>query len=265
MPAETPPESLPGPIQGIVDNAGCRLGFAAHSLSSGSTLSHLCDDAFTQASAIKIPIVWELYRAAEAGELSLSEPIAVDPADGAGGCGVLQNFAEGGSQIALGDLAVMMIVLSDNVATNLLINRVTPEGVNRLLDGLGAPQTRLRRKMMDFPAREAGLENTSTPSEAVGLMSELHKRAASGDSVADHVQKVLRLKKESPVTDALAKKAKVTNKPGALDGLRTDWSIIERGDQAFAMAIMADGAADEVLKPLFEKLATAIHGELMPE
>lgn len=218
------------------------------------------DGEFAQASAIKILILWELHRAAAAGELSLEETIAVDPQNGAGGCGVLQQFRSGVSRVALADLAILMIVLSDNVATNLLIDRLGMHEVNQLAEGLGLEHTRLRRRMMDFVARSEGRENTGSPGDAVGTMTILADREEENDPVATAVLQTLRLTKESPVTAALPKSVRLATKPGMLEGLRTEWSFVETADGVrYAMALMADGASDSDLEPLFRALADAIH------
>lgn len=251
----------PKPIIDLAQSTPARVGIAVESLDGTWGFVLRPDEVFTQASAIKIPILWELHRQAAAGELSLDERLTVEPTNGAGGCGLLQNFLPGVSQMALADLGVAMIVLSDNVATNLLIDRLGFDAVNALLEHLGTKQTRLRRKMIDLEARRAGRENTSTPAEAVRLMRRLYDEEAAGDAVAAAVLRVLRFRKESPVTAALHKEMTIATKPGMLDGLRTEWSIIQHHGVDYAQALMADGADDTVLEPLFRRLTTAIRVE----
>ena len=82
---------------------------------------------FPQGSAIKIPILIELYRRADKGELRLTDRLHVRSRDQVGGSGLMQYFADGGSELSLHDLAIAMIVLSDNTATNLLIDRDRPQ------------------------------------------------------------------------------------------------------------------------------------------
>src|SRR5690348_17503890 len=94
-------------------------------------------------------------RHAESGKLNLAERIDIHRAGLVGGSGVLQFLSDGGSAISLHDLAVLMVVLSDNSATNLLIDRVGMDNVNTMLDGLGLRQTCLARKMIDIDAERA--------------------------------------------------------------------------------------------------------------
>ncbi|TWT48828.1 hypothetical protein Pla111_06040 [Botrimarina hoheduenensis] len=223
------------------------------------------DEVFTQASAIKIPILWELYSQAEEGLLALHETLPVSLASGVGGCGVLQQFTPGASRIALGDLAVLMIVLSDNVATNLLIDRLGMQRINDRLASVGLEQTRLRRVMIDFAARAAGRENTATPAEAVRLMTLLDQRCRAGDAAAQAVIGMLTLKKESPVTKALHGREPslvLASKPGMLDGLRTEWALVRCNGCAYVFALMAEGTDDTLLQKLFSEATVMIHSAL---
>lgn len=255
--------NTPSRVLELLQSTPARIGLAVAYAEGTSVFAHREAEVFAQASAIKIPILWELHRAAAAGELSLDEVLPIDPANGAGGCGVLQSFSSAETRVALSDLAVLMMVLSDNVATNLLIDRVGLDAVNALMDSQGAGATRLRRKMMDQPARDAGRENVSTPEDAVRLMLRLDAAEGEADPTGVAVLKTLRLKKQSPVTAAIYDKAsRLATKPGMLDGLRTEWSLVEpTNGPRYAMALMADGAQDDVLQPLFRDLAAAVHQE----
>src|SRR6185436_13503389 len=112
-----------------------------------------------QGSAIKIPILIELFRQAEAGTLSLDERVAVRSADQVGGTGVAQWFGDGQSMMSLRDLAVLMIALSDNTATNILISKVGMDAVNRTMSTLGVATIKLQRKMIQPRESAVGNEN----------------------------------------------------------------------------------------------------------
>lgn len=223
--------ALPKQIAEAIDQLPYRIGLASQDLATGNRFSHNQDEVFAQASAIKIPILWQLELKAERGELSLDERLLIDPSKGAGGCGILQHFSPGGSLISLADLAMLMIVHSDNVATNLLIDRLTAAAINEQLNQLGLVETQLRRHMMDFNARNLGFENTSTPSEALRLMLTLQRGSdekgnKESSTAAKKVLETLRLEKESPFASALPTTATVANKPGMLEGLRTEWALV---------------------------------------
>jgi len=139
------------------------MGIAVKDLTSGETFFVNADTVFPQASSIKIPILLELLRQAQAGPeasgLKLDERVELKRALMTGGSGVLLRFGDGTSALSLRDLATLMIVLSDNTATNILIDRVGMDNVNGLLRELGLKETKLQRRMMDVEAGRASREN----------------------------------------------------------------------------------------------------------
>lgn len=255
--------NLPELIAQRVQSSAARVGIAVVPVSGEGGFGIREDDVFLQASAIKIPILWALHDAAVRGALSLDETLPIDPTNGTGGCGVLQHFASSATRLALGDLAVLMIVLSDNVATNHLIDRLGFDAINQLIQTkVEGDVICLRRKMYDHAARAAGIENTASPAAAAEMMVRLAHEAAAGMGCANAVLRTLRLKKTSPVTAALDGVAALATKPGMLDNVRTEWSIVREGSGAYAMVLMADGASDKQLEPLFHDLAKEIHGAM---
>ena len=145
------------------------LGVSVRDLKTGTALDMRADEAFPTASTIKPAVLLELYHQAEAGRIDLLSTTTPPAGKRAGGGGVLQDL---GSRVTLSwrDLAVLMMAFSDNEATNLLIDKVGMEAVNRRLDALGLSKTRLRRRMMDLEAARRGDENVSTPAELRRLM-----------------------------------------------------------------------------------------------
>ena len=139
------------------------VGIGVIDLQSGERFGVNDTLVFPQGSAIKIPILIELFRQASAGTLSLEERVPVRAADQVGGTGVITWFGDGLSMISLRDLAVLMIVLSDNTATNILIDKVGMAAVNSTMATLGVPSIRLQRKMIQPRESAAGRENIATP------------------------------------------------------------------------------------------------------
>src|SRR3954470_20594009 len=121
---------------------------------------------FPQGSAIKIPILIELFRQGDQKAGLLRERHDITASARTGGSGALANFTDGGSAISNEDLAILMVTLSDNTATNMLIDIVGMDAVNRMLDGAGFRKTRLQRKMIRPESMVRGEENVSMPAEA---------------------------------------------------------------------------------------------------
>lgn len=121
------------------------------------------------ASTIKLCILWHMYKEADKGTLSLEEKIVIKDEDKVGGCGILREFRQG-LTFTLREIGTLMIVLSDNTATNLLIDRLGMDNINKSIKELGLENTILERKMYDREAIESGLENYTDPKEMVLIL-----------------------------------------------------------------------------------------------
>src|SRR5947207_2209600 len=155
-------------ISRLAADSGGTVAVSAVHLPTGRRLDREPGRSFPSASVIKVPILAALYAEAEAGRLSWQEPVTLAETAKVPGSGVLRELHEG-IELTLRDLAHLMIVVSDNTATNLLINRIGTERVNSLLAGLGYETTRLGRRMYDFAARDRGLENRCVAGEMTDL------------------------------------------------------------------------------------------------
>ena len=137
--------------------------------------THNPDLPLIAASVIKLPIMVTAFRDIAAGKLDADEIISIKQEDKMPSCGAL-TYMHDGLEVTLTDLITLMIVLSDNTATNLLIDLLTPDHVNRTMEALGIPGIALRRRLFDMELYERGINNTVT-ARGVGLLLE---RMATG-------------------------------------------------------------------------------------
>lgn len=128
------------------------------------------DEVMPAASLIKIPILYALFLGEVQGSYNLSRQISYGKEAAVGGSGILSSLSTRPS-LNLLDLAELMITLSDNTATNLLINYLGKDFINAFLKEHNFSETRLQRLMMDSQARKAGKENTTTAQEMARLLS----------------------------------------------------------------------------------------------
>jgi beta-lactamase class A len=225
------------------------MGIYVRDLTGGQIFAVHSDTVFPQASSIKIPILIELLRQAQTGKLNLGDRVEIRRANLVGGSGVLQFFSDGGSALSLRDLAVLMVVLSDNSATNLLIDRVGMDNVNALLDSLGLHQTRLTRKMIDIPAERADRENHSTPREMATLVELLDAGKILDAAYTKMALEILEYPKESPLRAGVPENITVAEKPGSLNGAQCDTGIVFLAGRPYVISVMTtynqtDGDAD---------------------
>jgi len=228
-------ESSIGEVDSSLDGA---MGVAILDLTDGHKYLLHANDVFAQASSIKICVLAELYRQAQQGKLKLTDLYTVNTADLVQDSDIMGGLTPGVTKITLRDLATMMVAVSDNSATNVLIDRVGMENVNALLDSLGLTHTRLRRKMMDLKAATEGRENVSTPAEMMALLEALYRGKVLNKEMTDDFFKVLATHKDSWIPRDLPDDLKIADKPGALEGVRNDSGVIFVEKRPYILCVM---------------------------
>jgi beta-lactamase class A len=168
--------------------AGGRVGAIVVDADGTEALAIGADEPMFAASVIKLPIVMTLYADAVEGRVSLDEQVPVGAR--LGGSGVLRDL-EDVDRMSLRDLATLAMTVSDNTATNRLIERIGMERVNERLEEWGCPVTRLRRALFDWEARSRGLENLMTARECASLLSRVVEQASSGSSAGTQMLRIL--------------------------------------------------------------------------
>jgi beta-lactamase class A len=182
------------------------------------------DELFPSASVIKLPLVMTLYADAARGLIDLDEHVAVG--DRVDGSGVLRHMRDVGG-LSLRDLAMLAIIVSDNTATNRLIERIGVERVGERLREWGCPKTRLSRRMFDFEAAKRGHENVMTARETVSLLARLQRGECEDRQTSDGVLAVLeQCQDHTMLRRYLPYSTKVAHKTGTLDASRNDAAII---------------------------------------
>jgi len=214
------------------------MGVAIIDLTDGHKYLLHANDVYPQASSIKICVLAELYRQAQQGKLKLTDMYTVNAADLVQDSDIMGGLTPGVTQITLRDLATMMVAVSDNSATNLLIDRVGMENVNAFLSSQGLRDTRLRRKMMDLKAAGEGRENISTPSEMAKLLQALYQGKILNKEMTDDFFKVLATHKDSWIPRNLPDDVKIADKPGALEGVRNDSGVIFVDKHPYILCVM---------------------------
>jgi beta-lactamase class A len=227
------------------------LGVAILDLNSGQQLLIHPDDIFPQASSIKIAVLAELYHQAEqsargvAGKAKLTDRYVVRAADVVPDSAVLGGLTPGVTSLTNRDLASIMVAVSDNSATNVLIDRVGMDNVVHFTESLGLAHTQLRRKMMDLKAAALGRENISTPREMMQLLEQLYRGKVIGSPLLEDFFNVLATTKESWIPRDLPAGLKIANKPGELEGVRNDSGIVFLNNRPYVICVMTTYLANE--------------------
>jgi beta-lactamase class A len=214
------------------------MGVAIEDLTTGEHYFLREDEVFAQASSIKITVLANLYLQAQQGKLKLTDLYTVQSSDLVPDSDIMNGLTPGVTRVTLRDLATMMVAVSDNAATNVLIDRVGMQNVNAMLDSLGLPHTRLRRKMMDLEAAKQGRENISTPREMSTLLDAIyHGKVLNKESTEDFF-KMLSTNKSSFIPRDLPPDLKVANKPGELEAVRNDSGVVFVEGRPYVICVM---------------------------
>ena len=238
-------QKLEASIQDVDVHLDGVMGVAIEDITTGDHIFVRPDEVFAQASSIKIAVLADLYLQAQQGKLKLTDLYTVQSSDLVPDSDIMGGLTPGVTRITLRDLATMMVAVSDNSATNVLIDRVGMENVNAMLDSLGLAHTRLRRKMMDLAAAKEGRENVSSPREMMTLLGAIYRgKVLNKESAADFF-KVLSTNKDSWIPRDLPAGLKIANKPGELEAVRNDSGLVFVEGRPYIICVMTSFLGNE--------------------
>lgn len=233
------------------------VSVALHDLESGDSLLVDGHVPMHAASTMKVPVMFELFRRAAEGGLSLDDSVAVrnrfrSIADGSGYSLSPEDDSERGlyalvgRRLPLRELVRRMITRSSNLATNLLIEIADPDSIRASLARVGASEMKVLRGVEDGPAYERGLNNTTT---AYGLMKSLEAVAASPLVPAAARQEMLAILRQQEFSDmipaGLPPGTPVGNKTGWITGIQHDGAIVlPPGRAPYVLVVLTRGFRD---------------------
>lgn len=209
-------ETIAGDAEGVV-------GYVIADLDGPERFTRLEQAPFPAASTIKLAVLYELFRRADEGSIRLDEVRPMDRSRAVPG-GLL--FELTAPALSNRDLAIAMILQSDNTAANVLIDRLGMEAVNRRMAGLGLSGTRLRRYMIDLEAAREGRENITTPADLARLLVAFHRGDGLQPASAAAALEILKKPKRTAIATGVPSDVPIASKPGALEGVRADAGIV---------------------------------------
>lgn len=201
---------------------------------------HNSEDIYSSASLIKIPILIESLRQRETGLLSLDDVVSINMESKVGGSGVLQALDQCSWKVI--DLLTLMIIVSDNTATNIIIDLVGINAINHCMELLQLKETKLRRKMMDFSAMEQGKDNKTCASEMAACLKVLSSGSFLSKESIRIAKEILQYQQFNHKIPAFVhpEVAYVGSKTGGLPGVEHECAVLSYKEKNAYIAILID-------------------------
>jgi len=227
-------------VERIEADCGGLLAFAVQDLQTGQKRLYRADHRCQTASVIKFPMLIHVALAVQEGLLDWNEKLTLTETEKVGGSGVLTQLTAG-TAWTLRDLCVLMTIVSDNTATNMIIERVGVEPINARMRALGLPLTTLYRKSYSpdtDASREYGLGMT-TPTEMLDLLVLLAEGKIGSPALSQEILKILEAQNyRDSIPRYLPADWKYAGKTGAINAVRNDVAVVTAPDgRRFALAL----------------------------
>lgn len=240
--------SLDERIKAEIGDFKGKVWIYAKNLDTGKEYGMRADEQVRTASTIKLPIMLEVYRQVAEGKIAWADPIEITKAVKVGGSGILFEFTDG-TKIDVKTAMTLMIVQSDNTATNVILDKVSSNSVNDFMAKLGLNDTLSLRKIggggdakaWDEPVNKLFGIGRSSPRDMVRLLEMLEKgEVVSKEASAEMIAILRRQQYKDGIGRNSLDTVPVASKSGSLDRLRSDVGIVYTRRGRIAMAITVD-------------------------
>jgi len=218
------------------------LGYTVHNIDTGERLELRGDETFPTASLIKVPVLVTLFDLVEKGDVSLDDRITVLKIDKVPGSGQLQ-FLHDGLEITIRDAAWLMTTISDNTATNLLLDKVAIRRVWQKMEALGLPHSKIHSKSflrMTSVAMDSSVKyglGVTTPNEMARLFELLANGKAVSAGADSAMLDILAHNTDSESMQRFVEGVPAPRKTGANDSMRTECALFRLQSRVVACVL----------------------------
>lgn len=232
-----------------------RISLAIESLAdSNVAFFYRADERVPSASVIKLPIMLEVMERVNARTLDLDEIHILTNAEKTGGDGVLKTYSHR-SRVSYRDLLRLMLIYSDNTATNIFINELGQDAINRRIRSIGLTKSQLNRVMMDTLAARQGRENYVTAHEMNRLLSMIYRHQVATPALCDQMIGILKQNEDTlTIPRLLPKTVVVAHKTGTLSYVRGDVGVIY-ARKPFLLSVFVEGLSTPEAEQIIGRFA----------
>lgn len=235
-------------LHALDDSLDGVLGVAAIDLTNGHSLSYHGDSQFPTASAIKIPVMIQMFRDEQARRFRFSDKVDLKwVGNGDDSEGPLRlKLQQGPVNLSIGEIVEAMMQWSDNSAANYCIERAGMERINALLRELGLRDTHLRRKMMDVAAARRGDENVATPMDLSRLVALIYQGNAADPESCRRMIAIMKGAHFAYSRPGIPAGVEIAVKVGDLNGVKCEAGVVFLKGRPFALTVMSTYLNDNV-------------------
>jgi beta-lactamase class A len=272
-------ETLESRLSPLIQAHQGKVAIAVKNLETGESFAYRAEVPMVTASLIKFPIMVEAYRQANEKKVDLDKPVTLKKGDKVGGSGILTAHFSEGTTFPLRDAIHLMIVYSDNTATNLVLDEIGIRSTAETMEKLGYPQTKLHSKVFKretsvFPERSKQFGLGSTTADEMARLAEVlyRKELISPEASTAMLKHLEACDDKDKFPRFLPPGTKVAFKTGSLDAARTAAGIITTPGGPVAVCVLTDENQDkrwvadnagnrlcaEVAKAVFDHFATKL-------
>lgn len=254
---------LENKIENIVEESSANISVSFYDLDQGEGFSINGDEKVPSASMIKLLIMLKALDECDKAKINLEDTIKLDDYEKVDGSGILKELSRD-HKFSIRELLTLMIIVSDNTATNILIDLLGMEEINKIGHDLGLKNTTLERKMMDSHAREKGLDNFTSSNEILKLLKMIYEK----DFVSEDYSKLaldilLRQQERQRLQRYLPEDLKIASKSGDLDNLENDGGIFFTENKNYILVVLVNQAESNVLaKEIIGEISLKIYKEI---
>jgi beta-lactamase class A len=240
-------------IEKIIDKLPGRIGVYYKDLTTGNLFKYNENEGFMAASVIKLPILIAVLNEIKVGKLRKDDVVRLSSSDKVPSCGALA-YMHSGLDVTIKDLYNLMIILSDNTATNMLIRTLGIQKINSIIEELGMKTTKLNRQLFDSEEQKRGKENYFSPSEIGLLLEKVYKRSLISEDISKEVEDILKLQQiNSKIPHLIPGNIEIAHKTGEDEGITHDVGIVF-SENPFILCIAANNTnvvlAEEAMRKI---------------